>query len=526
MNLTEQAASLTHGEIVALLVERERNNEQLTKHTARISELEARVRWFEKQLFGRKSERRLIDLASSSVQLPLGLSAEEQREPSLTETVKSYQRRVEAKPAEDEESGQLRFSSNVPVEVIEVPNPAIEGVPAEHVSEKVTHRLARRPGSHVVLKYVRKVVKLSDGTLSAPPAPASVIDRSIADVSFLAGLLVDKFVYHLPLYRQHQRLLAEGVTVSRQTLTNLVHRAVSLLEPVYYSHLSSILGSKLLAMDETPVKAGRVGPGKLKTAYFWPLYGDKDEVAFPFSSTRAHETVRKILGEYSGTLLSDGYDAYERFVQTSKNVVHAQCWAHTRRHFVEAEKADPDRVKRALDLIGQLYEHEKYIRESELGAEECLRYRGERSWPIVDEFFTFLSSCLQDLSLLSSNPFIEAASYAMQRRAELSVFLSDPAVPLDTNHLERALRVIAMGRKNWLFCWTEVGAEVVGKIQSLLVSCRLHGVDPFTYLVDVLQRIDSHPATDVDQLTPRLWKQHFATNPLPSDLERVNNAAR
>ncbi len=112
-----------------------------------------------------------------------------------------------------------------------------------------------------------------------------------------------------------------------------------------------------------------------------------------------------------------------------------------------------------------------------------------------------------------------ALQYAMSRKASLEIFLSDPAVAIDTNHLERSLRPIPMGRKNWLFCWTELGAKHVGIIQSLVVTCRLHGVHPYTYLVDVLQRIDRHPASKVDELTPRVWKQKFADNPLRSLIE-------
>ncbi len=122
--------------------------------------------------------------------------------------------------------------------------------------------------------------------------------------------------------------------------------------------------------------------------------------------------------------------------------------------------------------------------------------------------------------ILPTNPFGQAARYTLVREAALQVFLANPEVPLDTNHLEREIRPIALGRKNWLFCWTEVGARHVGIIQSLLATCRLHGIDPYVYLVDVLQRIDTHPALDVQLLTPRLWKQHFADQPLRSDLDR------
>jgi hypothetical protein len=123
------------------------------------------------------------------------------------------------------------------------------------------------------------------------------------------------------------------------------------------------------------------------------------------------------------------------------------------------------------------------------------------------------------------NPFTEAASYALAREGPLRVFLEYPGVPIDTNHLEREIRPIAVGRKNWLFCWTEVGAECVGIFQGLLATCRLQGVDPYTYLVDVLQRVDDHPASDVAALTPRLWKDRFADNPRRSAIDRdVKNA--
>ncbi len=122
--------------------------------------------------------------------------------------------------------------------------------------------------------------------------------------------------------------------------------------------------------------------------------------------------------------------------------------------------------------------------------------------------------------LLPTNPFTKAGRYALSREKSLRVFLAYPDVPLDTNHLERAIRPIALGRKNWMFCWTELGAQYVGIIQSLLSTYRVQGIDPYTYLVDVLQRIDTHPARDVELLTPRLWKKEFGANPLGSDVDR------
>lgn len=138
---------------------------------------------------------------------------------------------------------------------------------------------------------------------------------------------------------------------------------------------------------------------------------------------------------------------------------------------------------------------------------------------IVEAFFEWLRGLQAEKALLPTSPFTKALAYALQREEALKVFLEDPAVPLDTNHLERQIRPIAIGRKSWLFCWTEVGAKCAGVAQSLISTCVLHGVDPYTYLVDVLQRIDTHLAANVHELTPRLWKEAFGDNPIPATLE-------
>ncbi|MFQ5515648.1 MAG: IS66 family transposase [Myxococcota bacterium] len=437
-------------------------------------------------------------------------------------SVRGHARRKHRSQEEPEEPG-LRFDDSVPVETIEIPNPELQGLAADactEVSEKVNYRLAQKPGAYVVLKIVRKTVKRKDTkVLSCPPAPASVLEKSYADVSLLAGMLVDKFRYHLPLYRQHQRMRACGVTVSRASLSSWVNRSIELLEPIYHAQFGSILTSRVLSMDETPIRAGRKARGKMRTGYFWPVYGDQDEVAFPYASSRSKRHAEEILGEYSGTLLTDGYSAYARYAERREKLVHALCWVHARRGFVKSQDVEPERAQTALDWIAQLYEHEDAIQEKRLEGAAKLRLRSERSKPVVDAFFAWLEQELVQSALLPTNPFTKAALYALKRKRGLEVFLADPDVPLDTNHLERALRVIPMGRKSWLFCWTEVGAHHVGQIQSLLTTCVLHDVDPYTYLVDVLQRIDEQPHSKVDQLTPRLWKEHFAHAPLRSMLD-------
>jgi len=514
MTWEEQAATLGPTEIAAVLAEN--------------ADLKRQVEWFKRQLFGRKSERRLgppdpQQLSLSGLLFPPVPPVD--RPPPPTETVKAYQRRARFAAADDRVSdGELRFEASVPVQEIVLANPEVADLPPEAyevIGEKVTYRLAQRPGAYVILKYIRPLIKCKElEELTCPPAPPAVFEKSFADVSVIVGLLLDKFAYHLPLYRQHQRLIHAGIRLSRGTLTQWMQRAAELLEPIYYALLSSILQSQVLAMDETPIKAGRRAKGKLHTGYFWPVYGDQDEVAFPFAASRAGAVVREALGQFCGILVTDGYIVYERFAQRVNRLVHAQCWAHARRKFLEAEGPEPRLVAEALERIGAFYKEEAIIRAQGLEAEAKLAHRGEVTKPLVEAFFSWLKQTRLTEVLLPSNPFAQAARYALEREAALKVFLAYPDVPLDTNHLEREIRAIALGRRNWLFCWTEVGARQVGIVQSLIASCRLQALDPYVYLIDVLQRIDTHPAFDVHLLTPRLWKQHFAENPLRSDLDR------
>ena len=256
----------------------------------------------------------------------------------------------------------------------------------------------------------------------------------------------------------------------------------------------------------------------MRQAYFWPIYGDADELVFRYAPSREHRHVEAFLGDFRGTLLSDGYEAYAAYAKGKDEVTHAQCWAHCRRHFEQAQASEPAASAEALALIGALYRHEQILREQGLTSEEKFRYREQHSRPVVDAFWAWCDRQCHRPELLPSNPLSKALQYARSRQGSLQVFLSDPDVPIDTNHLERGLRPIPMGKKAWLFAWTEIGAERIGVIQSLLTTCRLQGVDPYTYLVDVLQRISVHPASNVIELTPRVWKAKFADNPMKSDL--------
>lgn len=493
--------------------------------SAQVEGLKHQIEWFKRQLFGAKSER--FAPLPDAKQMHLGeLMAPLTPQAAPEQDVPAHKRRKTRSDFEgDSASAPFFDESKVPVQIIEVPNPEAQGLAPDQyevIGEKTSHRLAQRPGSYVVLKYVRPVIKrLDTHTLHCPSAPAGVIEGSRADVSFVVGLLVDKFRWHLPLYRQHQRLIEAGFKVSRPWLTQLAQQGAQLLEPIYQAQFDSIRASRVKAMDETPIKAGRAGPGKMGAGFYWPVYGELDEVCFPYFESRRHEHVQQALGlnNAPGTvLLSDGYEAYASYAKKT-GVTHAQCWIHTRRTFFEAKEAEPQAAGEALRQIGALYKIEEQIRARKLSGQNKRLHRLTHSKPLVEQFFEWIDRQFEQQGLLPSNPLTKALAYARERKTQLQVFLDDPDVPMDTNHLERALRPIPMGKKNWLFCWTEVGAQHAGIVQSLIATCRLHDIDPYTYLVDVLQRVGQHPAARVAELTPRLWKQHFADNPLRSDLD-------
>lgn len=497
----------------------------------KVNSLEQQLSWFKRQLFGEKSEK--FDMTDNSYQVTIAdvlndLPACPKTEDEDKQTI-TYQRGKAKKDSLEgtpDDSG-LRFDESVPVEEIKLSSPELEGPDADNyevIDYKNTYRLAKRPESYVILKYIRAVFKeKSTLKIITPAAPENVLDKSFADVSFLAGLLIDKFCYHLPLYRQHQRLEQNGIKVARSTLSNLVKRSIELLKPISEAQKANVLMSRVLAMDETPIKAGKKKKGKLNRAYFWPIYGEQDEVCFTFSTNRSMHHLEEHLDGYRGTLLTDGYGVYERYQKKKPGLTHAQCWVHARRYFERSTEIEPEASAAALTYIARLFTLEKQIRDQQMDGAEKQHYRNEHSKPVVDAFYNWCDEQRQRIDLVNSNPLSKALNYAIKRRTELSVYLNDSQVPMDTNHLERALRVIPMGRKNWLFCWTEIGAEHVGIIQSLLVTCKLHEVNFYDYLVDVLQRISCHPSAKVAELTPRRWKEQFAGNPMRSDLMDRHN---
>ena len=503
---------------------------------AEIKELTKRVEWYNRQLFGPTSEKRVIYDENAGLDQPdlftqAGIDPLPTPPSSEDETgtlVKSHTRRKGRK-----ERGQavndagLRFDDDVPVETVVLEPDCIDDIPEdrrEKIDERVVYKIAQERITSKIIKYVAPVYRDKDKNRFVRAKVPSVFEGTCVDVSFLAGMLTNKFIWHLPLYRQHQQLTAGGIHISRSSLKNWTSRSISMLHPVLEAQWKSVLESDMIAMDETYIRAGRKSPGKMHRGLLWPVMGDRSELVFRYTHGRGHKNVEDILGDYQGTLLTDGYAGYSAYCKAREPLVsHALCWSHARRKFEQCLGSDPAAANRALDLIAALYQADKKCRMNGRTGVQLLTARRECLTPLMEEFWEWFDK-EDGVYRLPKDPFRRALNYAGERRSGLQLCLTDPDIPLDNNSVERLVKHFATGRKNWLFAFTEAGAQEIAVIQSLLLTCRLQEVDPWTWLVDVLQRVDEHPARRVAELTPRLWKDKFADNPLaPIWVKKSNN---
>ncbi len=327
--------------------------DKLTEEVAKNSALCDQLARYERQQYGQRSEKRRNAGAASDGGASDGAASPDagEDEPEAegkadAEGKGEAEKKAEKKPrggvnGRKKDRGDavngtgLRFGPEATVIDIDVMPPEIDGLAAdefEFISERVCCKLASVPIRHVVLRYHYKKAKImSSGALVCAPAVEGVFKNSCADVTFVAGMLVDKFAWHLPLYRQHQMLAESGITVNRRSLSGWANRAISLLEPVFEAQCRSVLESSVIVMDETPVRVGRdpAKPGKMKQCYYWPVLGDRDEVVFHFAPSRAHHHVERFLGDFEGTLVSDGYGAYAAYAETRGAAVRQQnCWTN------------------------------------------------------------------------------------------------------------------------------------------------------------------------------------------------------
>jgi transposase len=442
---------------------------------------------------------------SSQLELGLGESAgscDAPRSALPPVTVEKHVRAPSRKRRLEAEYPDGKFPEHLPREVRVLDEGEEAG---EVITTKITERLCVRP-SELYVEEIRRVVrKNEEGEISQPPVPATPLPRRCVDASFLAHIILMKFLWHMPLYRQERMFRAQGVNISRETLIRYVIEVARLLGRLYNTLLASVFEAEVVFGDETPVLVGKgvKGQRSYSASRFWPFLGGGASV-FIFARTRAAKEIEPYLSSYKGFLQVDGYKVYETIARAYPEIVLVFCWAHARRKFIEAQAYYPAEAKQALRYIGLLYTVED--RAKGQGSERVSALRARFSKRILALFKLWLDEKLSDPRLLPKSTLGEAVGYVLARWKGLCRYTEDPRLSIDSNPVEREIRPVALGRKNWLFCASETGAEAACVLYSLIASCKLAGVDPNAYLVDVLNRINDHSQLRLSELLPQNWK--------------------
>jgi transposase len=348
-------------------------------------------------------------------------------------------------------------------------------------------------------------------TAPRPPAP---IARGLAGPGLLAHLIVSKFCDHLPLYRCERILARFGVTLARSTLCDWLAQSAVLLRPLWDLLRARVLQSCVIQTDDTPVQVQARAGVAAHQGRLWVQVGDADHryLVYLYSPNREGQWPQTFLGGYAGFLQGDAYAGYDALFATGV-VVEVGCWAHARRKFFEAQKTDPEGALYALGVIRQLYAVEREAAEQankqELVRSEFealrLRLRQEKSVPLLRSLGEWLEK--QAASALPKSPLGEAVGYARNQWAALQVYTTAGFLEIDNNAAERALRAVAIGRKNYLFFGSDVGGETAAVLYTFTQTCQALGIEPWRYLRDVLERLPSHPAERRAELLPGEWAQ-------------------
>jgi transposase len=326
-----------------------------------------------------------------------------------------------------------------------------------------------------ILQHKRKKYRCRcGGCVDTAPGPKKLIPGGRYATSVAVAIAVDKYADHLPLERQAQIMNRQGLVIESQTLWDQIDALARHLQPAYERLHAYLLTKDVLGADETTwsLLGHRGKPSK--RWYTWALCAD-DAVLYRLDESRSAEAARKIIGDFKGTLVSDGYTGYHALKKQGGSFRIAHCWAHVRRKFIEAESSAKAQCAEVLDLIGKLYEVERTITGP---PEERLAIRNERSRPIVTQIHRWALST----SCLPQSPLGKAIGYMSSLWQGLSVFLDDANVTLDNNAVERALRGVVVGRKNHYGSRSVRGTEVAAILYSLVESAKLSGLDPDHYL--------------------------------------------
>jgi len=479
----------------------------LESRDTEIDRLQTLIKQLQRARFGRRSERLDAD------QLALGLEdldtdlvrAEAAMAPSAIASAETA-RRQPHRPSLPDHLPRTEYVHDLPGHDC----PGCGGR-LHAIGETVSEMLDWVPAELRVLRLRRpKYGCRACGTVHQSPAPERPIARGLATPGLIAQVLVGKYADHLPLYRQARIFARHGVRIARSTLADWVGGACWWLEPLHARLAAHLFASTKLFADDTPIPVLDPGRGRTKTGRLWvyarddrPWGGpDPPAAVFLYTADRKAERPAAHLESFRGVLQVDGYAGFESLAACG-DVVLAACWAHTRRRFYEFHQATGSPIAgEALRRIAELYAIEQRIRGQAPDARR--RERAAASRPLIDAMKAWLEDELPRVP--NRGLLAEAIRYALVRWPALCRFLEDGRIELDTNPVERAIRPVALGRKNHLFAGSDGGGERWAMVCSLITTAQLNEVEPYAYLRDVLQRmVDGHPTSHLNELLPWNW---------------------
>lgn len=469
--------------------------------------LEEQLTWLKRQIFGKRSERIAGDL--NECQLMFEGFEDLKKEEQEKKQVSAHTRCKPNRNGQD----KIALSPDLPVKTITIDVPEEQkvcqetGQPLVQIGVEVSHKLAHEPGSYYVKEIIRPKYahpKKEEMGIITAELPDHLLPKCRADESLLAHIITMKFSDHLPLYRISEIMQREGVGISRKLLSQWVIRVGMALKPLYDEMLNRVLTCNNIYIDETPVKLQDTG--QCKMAYMWVVVGGFESNPsyriYQFKENRCHDNVLDILQGYNGGLHSDKYGAYQRLAE-KKIITWFPCWSHVRRRFFEAEAGDPEFRKWVLMKIRHLFMLEKVAWAR--SPEERLTIRLEKEAPIIDELIHRIKDRLTNGKLLPKSKLREALGYFCSLIPYLKNYTQHPFARMDNNVAERAIRPLAIGRKNWLFFGSPEGGEAGAILFSLVQTCRGLGINPREYLEDIMRRIMGHTSQKLYELLPDEW---------------------
>lgn len=454
--------------------------------------------FFRKHFFGTKSERSLL---SPSDQTSLLLDAERAAATAAEEAIVASHSRKRQTRKEAEEGLPL---VTIIHDLLEAEKQCACGKVMETVKEERTVVREYQPPKLFLEEHLTPCYQCSScqKTPCSAPSPSMPIENGTLGPGLLAHILTGKYADHLPLNRLEKILGRHGMEIPKSTMARAIGQVATLLEPVVQIIRTQMLASGLVHIDDTPVQVlDESKSGTSHRGYFWALC-NKEAAVIRFTKSRSHEEPAKWMSGFQGYLVADAFGV-NQWLGASNGVTLCGCLAHVRRKFFDLKDSEPYAAE-MVARIGKLYEVEKEAREGGLSPPQHLELRQRKSAAVFDGLRTFILE--KEGRVLPKSSLGQAFFYAKERLPSLVHFLSDSAVPLDNNLAERCLRHEVIGRKNWMFAGSFDGALSAATIFSLVMTCKLQGVDPWAYLKDTLSRISNHSIQRLAELTPQTFK--------------------